>query len=81
IYRVDFYEGAVSADNVVFSLEPTSVPYSFTVGDFVDPSGWNLNPLPADRHYQIAAIEHQFTDPDGEECQHNVAISVVAVAR
>jgi hypothetical protein len=81
LYRVDFYEGPISGGDVVFSLEPDSLPYSFGVGDFVDPSGWNVNPLPVDRHYQIAAIEHQFTVPDGQECQHNLAISVVAVAR
>ena len=76
-YRVDFYEGT----NNVFSLEPSSLPFSFAVGDFVDPSGWTGNSLPPNQHYRITAVEHQFTYPGTQECQHNVAISVVAVAR
>ena len=80
-YRVDVYEGSISAGNVVFLLEPSSAPFSFAVGDFLDPSGWTRNPLPPDQHYQITAVEHQLTYPGGQECQHNVAISVKAVAR
>lgn len=76
-YRVDFYEGT----NNVFSLEPSSLPFSFAVGDFVDPSGWTGNSLPPNQHYRITAVEHQLTYPGTQECQHNLAISVVAVAR
>lgn len=81
LYRVDFYEGSIKAGNVVFSLDPSSVPFSFSVGDFVDPSGWTVNPLKPNRHYKITAIEHQITDPSGPQVQHNLAISVKAVAR
>lgn len=80
-YRIDFYEGSVKTGPVVFSLEPSSVPVSFAVGDFVDPSGWTDNPLRPDQHYRITAIEHQLTFPGGEECQHNLAISLKAVTR
>jgi hypothetical protein len=80
-YRVDFYEGPIADQNRVFSLEPTTTPYSFAVGDFVDPSGWTGNPLPADQHYQITAVEHQLTYPGGNECQHNIALSIKPVAR
>lgn len=80
-YRIDLYEGSMSAGNVVFSLEPSSVPFSYGVGDFVDPSGWTGNPLQPDEHYQITAVEHQLTYPGGQECQHNLAISVKAVPR
>ncbi|HEU4771009.1 MAG TPA: hypothetical protein VFS68_02530, partial [Candidatus Udaeobacter sp.] len=81
LYRVDFYEGSIKAGNVVFSLDPSSVPFSFSVGDFVDPSGWTVNPLKPNQHYKITAIEHQITDPGGPQVQHNLAISVKAVAR
>ena len=81
LYRVDFYDGSIGSGNVVFSLEPASLPFSFTVGDFVDPSGWDANPLKPDQHYRIAAVEHQLSYPGGQECQHNVAISLTAVAR
>ena len=81
LYRVDFYEGSIKAGNVVFSLEPSSVPFSFAVGDFVDSSGWTDNPLKPDQHYRITAVEHQLTYPGGQECQHNLAISVKAVRR
>jgi hypothetical protein len=80
-YRVDFYEGSISAGNVVFSLEPAATPFAFAPGEFVDPSGWSANPLRPDQHYQITAIEHQITDPGGPEAQHNIAISLKAVAR
>lgn len=80
-YRIDFYEGSIKTGKVVFSLEPSSVPVSFAVGDFVDPSGWTDNPLRPDQHYRITAIEHQLTFPGGEECQHNLAISLKAVTR
>jgi hypothetical protein len=81
LYRVDFYEGSIKSGIVVFSLEPSSVPFSFAVGDFVDPSGWTGNPLQPNQHYQITAVEHQLTYPGGQECQHNLAISVKAVPR
>ena len=81
LYRIDFYEGSIKSGNVVFSLEPASLPFSFTAGDFVDPSGWDANPLKPDQHYKIAAVEHQLTYPGGQECQHNIAISLKAVAR
>lgn len=80
-YRVDFYQGSISAGNTVFSMEPASTPFAFTPGDFVDPSGWTANPLPPDQHYQITAVEHQLTDPGGPEVQHNIAIVLQAVAR
>ena len=80
-YRIDFYESSSESGNNVFSLEPVSLPFSFSAGDFVDPSGWNGNVLKPDEHYQITAVEHQFTCPGGQECQHNIAISVKAVAR
>ena len=80
-YRIDFYEGSIKSGNVVFSLEPSSVPVSYAVGDFVDPSGWTGNSLQPDQHYQITAVEHQLTYPGGQECQHNLAISVNAVPR
>jgi hypothetical protein len=81
LYRVEFYEGALSTGHVVFAFEPSTVPFSFAVGDFVDPSGWTANPLKPDQHYRITAIEHQLTDPGGPQCQHNLAISLEAVAR
>ena len=81
LYRVDFYEGSIDTGTVVFSLEPSSVPVSFAAGDFVDPSGWTDNPLKPDQHYRITAIEHQITFPGGQECQHNLAISLKAVTR
>jgi hypothetical protein len=81
VYRVDFYEGAVSTGNAVFSMEPSATPFSFAVGEFVDPSGWPANPLPAHQHYEITAVEHQITDPGGPEIQHNIAISVKPVPR
>jgi hypothetical protein len=80
-YRVDFYEGSAAPGKSVFSLEPANTPYVFAVGDFVDPSGWTGNPLPADQHYQITAIEHQLTYAGGDECQHAVAVLLKAVAR
>ena len=80
-YRVDFYDGAMAGGNVVFSLEPSTTPVAFAVGDYVDPSGWTGNPLPPDQHYQITAVEHQLTYPGGDECQHNIALSMKAVAR
>lgn len=81
LYRVDFYEGSIESGIVLFSLEPSSVPFSFAAGDFVDPSGWTGNPLQPDQHYQITAVEHQLTYPGGQQCQHNLAISVTAVPR
>lgn len=80
-YRVDFYAGSIQSGNIVFSLEPATLPFSFSVGDFVDPSGWTGNVLKPDEHYQITAVEHQLTYPGGQECQHNIVISVKAVAR
>jgi hypothetical protein len=81
LYRIDFYAGSVETGNALFSLEPASVPVSFAVGDFIDPSGWTGNPLQSDQRYQVTAVEHQISYPGGRECQHNLAISVKAVAR
>jgi hypothetical protein len=80
-YRVDFYEGPIKDKKIVFSLEPSTVPFAFAVDDFVDSSGWTDNPLPPQQHYQITAVEHQLTFFGADECQHNVAISVDAIAR
>lgn len=80
-YRVDFYEGAIADNTVVFSLEPSTTPFAFAVGDFVDPNGWTGNPLAPDQHYEITAVEHQLTYPDGDECQHNIALSMKPGAR
>src|SRR5688572_14424035 len=80
-YRVDFYDGAIVDNQIVFSLEPSTTPFAFTVGDFVDPSGWTGNPLPLDQRYEITAVEHQLTYPGDDECQHNVALSMRPVAR
>ena len=84
-YRVEFYEGAISDKAVINDYEPAEVPYSFSVGDFVDPFDWGgKNHLAQTEHYQIIAIEHQlsFVDtPDAEAIQHNIAISLRAVPR
>lgn len=80
-YRVDFYEGAIADNKIVFSLEPSTAPFAFAVGDFVDPNGWTGNPLAPDQHYEITAVEHQLTYPGGEECQHNIALAMKPVAR
>jgi hypothetical protein len=80
-FRVDFYEGALNEEKSVFSIETSDAPYAFAAGDFVDPSGWTGNSLPADQHYQITAVEHQLTCPGGDECQHNIQVSMKAVRR
>lgn len=80
-YRVDFYDGAIADDKIMFSLEPSTTPLPFAIGDFVDPSGWAGKPLPPERHYEITAVEHQLTCPGGDECQHNIAVSIKSVAR
>lgn len=80
-YRLEFYEGSIQPDSLVFSVEPATVPFSFSVGDFVDPSGWSGNVLKPEEHYEITAVEHQFTYPGHQECQHNIVISVRAVVR
>jgi hypothetical protein len=38
-YRIEFYEGSISDEDVVNSFVTTTAPYSFSIGDFVDPSG------------------------------------------
>jgi hypothetical protein len=81
LYRVDFYADSIDDGKSVFSLEPTSVPYAFAVGDFLDPAGWPGMPLPPDQHYQITAVEHELTCPGGDECQHNVQVRMKAVRR
>jgi hypothetical protein len=83
LYRVEFYNGAISDKDVVNSFEPATVPYAFSIGDFVDPFGWGgKNPLPRDEHYQITSVEHQLTLPDSpQEGLHNVAVSLKAVKR
>jgi hypothetical protein len=85
-YRVEFHNGPISDEDVVNSYEVASAPYAFSVGDFVDPSGWGgKNQLGPDEHYRIIAVEHQlsiYDDSDGKQHgQHNVAISVEAVQR
>jgi hypothetical protein len=39
-YRVEFYDGSISDEEVVNSFELTTAPYAFSVGDFVDTIGW-----------------------------------------
>jgi hypothetical protein len=82
-YRVDFYEGSIS--EVLNSFETTTAPYAFSVGDFVDPSGWGgKNPLSPDERYQIIAVEHQMSlvdTPEDQLGQHNVAIAMKAVKK
>ena len=39
VCRVDFYEGKVTTGNAVFFMEPSATPFSFAVGEFVDPAG------------------------------------------
>jgi hypothetical protein len=84
-YRVEFYDGSISDKEVVNSFETTIAPYAFSVGDFVDPFGWGgKNPLPADEHYEIIAVEHQLSlvdTPEDQHGQHNVAIAMKAVKK
>jgi hypothetical protein len=84
-YRIEFYEGSISDEDVVNSFVTTTAPYSFSIGDFVDPSGWGgKNPLPADEHYQIVAVEHQLSlvdTPEDQQGQHNVAIAMKPVKK
>jgi hypothetical protein len=84
-YRVEFYDGSINDEEVVNSFEVTTAPYAFSVGDFVDPSGWGgKNPLPPDEHYRIIAVEHElsFVDtPEDQQGQHNVAIAMKAVKK
>jgi hypothetical protein len=84
-YRVEFYDGSISDEEVVNSFETTIAPYAFSVGDFVDPFGWGgKNSLPADEHYEIIAVEHQlslFDTPEDQHGQHNVAIAMKAVKK
>jgi hypothetical protein len=84
-YRVDFYGNSISGGGVVNSFEVPTAPYAFSVGDFVDPSGWGgKNPLSPDKHYQIVAIEHQVSLVDTQEAsagQHNIAIAMKAVKK
>jgi hypothetical protein len=82
-YRVDFYDGPASDKAVINSYEPSSIPYLFSVGDFVNPFGWGgKNPLSDNQQYQITAVEHQITlvdTPESTMGQHNVAVSLKAV--
>jgi hypothetical protein len=84
-YGVVFYDGPISDKKAVNSFEPSSAPYTFSIGDFVDPSGWGgKNQLSANEHYQITAVEHQLSlvdTPEDQYGQHNLAISVIAIPR
>jgi hypothetical protein len=84
-YRVDFYDSSITDGTVVNSFEVPMAPYAFSVGDFVDPSGWGgKNPLSPDKHYQIVAVEHQVSlvdTPEASAGQHNIAITMKAVKK
>jgi hypothetical protein len=84
-YRVEFYDGSISDEDVVNSFVTTTAPYPFCIGDFVDPSGWGAkNPLSPDERYQIIAVEHQLSlvdTPEDQQGQHNVAIALRAVKK
>ena len=84
-YRVEFYDGSISDEEVVNSFVTTTAPYPFSIGDFVDPSGWGgKNHLPPDEHYQIIAVEHQLSlvdTPEDQQGQHNVAIAMKTVKK
>jgi hypothetical protein len=80
LYVVKF----VSKKTVLHSFNPSTAPYAFSTGDFVNPSGWGAdNPnLPEGEQYKITAVEHQLSSPGNpEQLQHNVVISVEAIKR
>jgi hypothetical protein len=78
-YVVEFRDASGSDEKPLISFDTTTAPYAFSVGDFVDPSGWGgENPLDSDEHYQIITIEHQLSlavTAGGQQGQHNVVIT------
>ena len=82
-YRVEFYDGGVSDEDLINSYEPSGAPYTFSVGDIVNPFGWGgKNRLSGGGLYKIVAIEHQLTlveNPESTEGEHNIVISLEAI--
>lgn len=84
-YRVEFYDRSISDEAAVNEFDTVSAPYAFSVGEFVDTSGWGgKNPLSPDEHYQIIAVEHELTvvdTPEDQQGQHNVVIEMKALKK
>ena len=84
-YVVEFRDASGSYEKPLISFDTTRAPYAFSVGDFVNPSGWGgENPVGSDEHYQIISIEHQLSLADtteGQQGQHNVVITIKAVQK
>ncbi len=71
-YSVEF----VSA-KTVWAFTCSKAPYAFSVGDFVDPRGWDAKNPDNVAHYVIMAVQHQLTsEVNSKEIKHNVIVSL-----
>jgi hypothetical protein len=49
-YRVEFYDGPISEEEVVNFIEPSRRSYPFSVGHFVNPFGWGGKNQSTEKH-------------------------------
>lgn len=83
-YSIYFYDASSEDKEPVqqFQFHSLTVPYAFSKGDFVDPSGWGTQSLPPDDVYEVTNVEHQLTLPGSPpQGQHNIIISMKAVRK
>ena len=77
-YRVEFHEDSF-ANTPVFSLNCMMAPFSFSVGQFVDPSQWPN--APSDVHYEIISVEHLITNIVETHVSHILSVCVKQIPR
>jgi hypothetical protein len=75
-YSVEFV-----CDTSVWAFTCSKAPYTFSVGDFVDPRGWDAKNTSNVSLLVITAVQHQLSSEDNsKEIKHNVIVSLKEVA-
>ncbi len=74
-YRIEFYENSPINDPVK-TFKTTSVPFSISIGDKVDPRSWENNNLPSGSIYQVTDVIHLYSVIENSHVFHSVSILV-----
>jgi len=79
-YRIEFYENSL-IDHPINSITTSSVPFTLSVGDKVEPRAWAENPLPSNMIYEVKEVTHLFMKIADSHVVHSLSVVLVAVNR
>ncbi len=79
-YRVEFYKESVTNDPI-YSFKTTSVPFSFSRGDKVDPITLGNNSLSTNSIYEVVDVIHLCWMIENSHIGHSLSVVLSTVDR